>query len=214
MTRVALNTPNLFYKVIFLFEYLAMQSRPTVYVSRITNLSDARYCAGMGADMLGFVVDPAHRDYVSPESYQQMIGWIAGPGRVMETGALPSAEVTTAASQYAADYLHITADRLEEFKDGALPLIVEVGFNDADRARKENHPSIAYWMVTDVPDTVEASDFAERSVLIARTGLEGSAAAFLAHCGAAGIVLKGSHEAAPGLKDYDHLSQILEELNG
>ncbi len=191
-----------------------MQSRPTVYVSRITNLSDARYCAGMGADMLGFVVDPAHRDYVSPESYQQMIGWIAGPGRVIEPGPTPLADVTTAAAEYAADYIHITVDRLSDFRDASVPLIVEVGFLDAARAMNEPNKAIAFWMVTDVPDDVKASYFQGRPVLIARIGLEGSAAAFLSRCGASGIVLKGSHEAAPGLKDYDHLSQILEELNG
>lgn len=191
-----------------------MHSPLSVYVSRITNLSDARYCAGMGAEMLGFVIDPAHQDYVSLESYQQMVGWISGPGRVIEAGPVPVVNVTTAAAEYAADYVHITADRLSEFKDASVPLIVEVEFHDAGRVMNEAQNVIAYWMVTDVPDDVEVSYFEGRPVLIARSGLEGSAVAFLARCGASGVVLKGSQETAPGLKDYDHLSQILEELNG
>ena len=32
--------------------------------------------------------------------------------------------------------------------------------------------------------------------------------------GAGGFALQGTRELAPGLKDYDHLSRILEELEG
>lgn len=91
---------------------------------------------------------------------------------------------------------------------------MEVGFSEVGQVWMQVDKSIAYWMVTDVPDQVKASCFAGHPVLIARTGLEGSAATLIKHCSATGIVLQGSHESAPGLKDYDHLSQILEELNG
>ena len=73
-----------------------MQPSPIVYVSRITNLSDARYCAGMGAELLGYVIDPSHPDYVSPENYQQMVGWISGPARVLEIVSSESIDMAAA----------------------------------------------------------------------------------------------------------------------
>jgi len=45
-----------------------------VKVSKITNLSEARYCAGMGVDYLSFPTSS-----VDLKSYQEITGWVAGP---------------------------------------------------------------------------------------------------------------------------------------
>jgi len=45
-----------------------------VKVSKVTNLSEARYCAGMGVDFLSFPVSS-----VDPKTYQEITGWVAGP---------------------------------------------------------------------------------------------------------------------------------------
>ena len=55
-----------------------------VKVGNITNLSDARYCAGMGVDMLGFCFEKKSEQYIDPESYKEIIGWISGPQLVGE----------------------------------------------------------------------------------------------------------------------------------
>lgn len=188
-----------------------MQEHPVTYVSRITNLSDARYCAGMGVDLLGFVVDPADPDYVSPDSFQQMIGWVSGPARVMEVGTF-KVDLATLREQYAPDYLHIPHHRLDEFTNSTTPLIVELPFEQWDAANL-NTQGVAWWMVTGTPD-VPASFTRTAPILVARHDFPGSVAGYLEACGATGVALSGTREVAPGLKDYDHLSQVLEELNG
>lgn len=45
-----------------------------VKVGNITNLSDARYCAGMGVDYLSF---PSDR--IDPKTFGEITGWISGP---------------------------------------------------------------------------------------------------------------------------------------
>ncbi|MFM1835376.1 MAG: hypothetical protein RJA04_63, partial [Bacteroidota bacterium] len=44
-----------------------------VKVSAITNLSDARYCAGMGVDLLGFPLGK-----ISIDQFTEIRNWLAG----------------------------------------------------------------------------------------------------------------------------------------
>ncbi len=57
-------------------------SPPKVKVSGITRLEDARLCAGMGADHLGFDQDPASPRYVAPAVAREIVGWVEGPAPV------------------------------------------------------------------------------------------------------------------------------------
>jgi phosphoribosylanthranilate isomerase len=50
----------------------------TVKISNVTNLSDARYCAGMGVEMLGFSIDEDSPNYISPKNSRISVpGWLA-----------------------------------------------------------------------------------------------------------------------------------------
>lgn len=192
-----------------------MQPKPVIYVSRITNLSDARYCAGMGVDLLGYVVDPADPDYVSPEAYQQMIGWISGPGRVLELGeaVLRKDELKAA---YSPEFIHVHCSRVSDVPHNEWKLIVEVPLPDLDKTQKELsfRKDIAFFLVTSIDAGSPCQVNGAVPLLLGVQILPGSAKDLLDASGAAGIALQGSKEVTPGLKDYDHLSQVLEELNG
>ena len=49
-----------------------------VKICGITDLAAARYCAGAGADYLGFVQDPESPRHVAPEVARAIIGWVDG----------------------------------------------------------------------------------------------------------------------------------------
>jgi phosphoribosylanthranilate isomerase len=197
------------------FQYLDMEPRPLVYVNRITNLSDARYCAGMGVDLLGFVVDPSDPDYVSPETYQQLVGWLSGPERVAEVRSAPFNEALLR-EQYAPQYVHIDSQHLSEWPVTETKLIVEIpaGALSSVRPQLERRGDVAFVLVPDLDDRLPAETTTDIPVLTGILPSHGHSLTHLERTGAAGIVLQGSREAAPGLKDYDHLSQVLEELNG
>jgi phosphoribosylanthranilate isomerase len=57
----------------------------TVKISNVTNLSDARYCAGMGVEMLGFSIDEDSPNYISPKKFEDICSWLAGVTLVAET---------------------------------------------------------------------------------------------------------------------------------
>ena len=63
-----------------------MALKTIVKVGSITNLSDARYCAGMGVEMLGFAFDPSHGYYLQAIQFNEIIKWVSGVTIVGELG--------------------------------------------------------------------------------------------------------------------------------
>lgn len=45
-----------------------------VKVGNVTNLSEARYCAGMGVDYLSFPISS-----IDPKTFKEITGWVSGP---------------------------------------------------------------------------------------------------------------------------------------
>jgi phosphoribosylanthranilate isomerase len=66
-----------------------MALRMRVKVGGITNLSEARYCAGMGCDYLGFRVGGKG---LSPKEFREIAGWVPGPQLVVEVDHLENPE--------------------------------------------------------------------------------------------------------------------------
>ena len=107
-----------------------MLQKPLIYVSRITNLSDARYCAGMGVDMIGFVIDPNDADYVSPSLFQEIMGWISGPKKVIQIPEISHLDFEKIVNDYMPDILSVSATTIMHADLPALPLILELAISD------------------------------------------------------------------------------------
>ena len=192
-----------------------MDSKPVIYVSRVTNLSDARYCAGMGVQMIGVVVDPAHPDYVSPQKYQEMIGWISGPQRVAEILSIGQVNTDEIIRQYAIDFLHVPLAALSQIRSIDIPLLVEVSWEEYEKGVPQlygNELNVAYLIVRGVPAETRMKFPAAPKVLVSLKDIPASYMRVLEASGASGLLLQGSRELAPGLKDYDHLSAALEQM--
>lgn len=50
-----------------------------VKICGLTTLADARYCAGAGADFLGFIFHPSSPRYVEPATVREIAEWLHGP---------------------------------------------------------------------------------------------------------------------------------------
>lgn len=57
-------------------------SFPRLKICGITNLADARYSAGVGADYLGFIQHPESPRYVDPDFAAEILEWLYGPAPV------------------------------------------------------------------------------------------------------------------------------------
>ncbi|HEY0656099.1 MAG TPA: hypothetical protein VGD65_23350, partial [Chryseosolibacter sp.] len=110
-----------------------MPLKTLVKVGNISNLSDARYCSGMGVEMLGFRVIEGQQNFVSPKLFQEIRGWVTGPKIVAEIYGLTSPDqLPSILENYAPDYFEIDAAAFSILSDQlALPCIVS-GFISTD----------------------------------------------------------------------------------
>jgi len=180
-----------------------MALKTFVKVGSITNLTEARYCAGMGVDLLGFQTVEGQPCYVAPKAFQEIRGWVAGPQVVAEIYGVTS------------------IDELNEIRTNYLPDYLEMGLKEFFIL---NGQIDLPFILTLLPDE-QIPDFATPAYVIRsqqdQANYNGSlvsvattlqAEAVLESSSSKGLVLLGSSEIKPGLKEYNELSEILEML--
>lgn len=75
--------------------------------SNITNLSDARYAAGVWAHYVGFCFNPESENYIEPNKAKEMLSWINGPIVVAEFGNQPIEWIIEICEFLNTDYIQI-----------------------------------------------------------------------------------------------------------
>ena len=203
-----------------------MSLKTFVKIGKIENLSDARYCAGMMVDILGFNLEEGTEGYLSPERFKEITDWVAGVSFCGEFAHAQVAEIKLAATQYPVEYIETqNIDQLEELAELSQELIFKLVLTDAkDLSKLES--SINY-----------ASEFAKFiSIHLTDDSLKSEAEAILSQMDSSpkllrgyelthenafevvddpiyfGIELEGSPEDRPGFKDYGNVMDILEVL--
>lgn len=186
-----------------------MALKTLVKVGSVTNLSDARYCAGMGVDLLGFRTVQGQENFISPKQFQEIRGWVAGPQIVAEIYGLQTIdELNAIIENYRPDYLELTPRELQIAGSAiTLPFILALD-NGTNLPPATLDP--AYVLVPHNASHLERL-LPDHDVLLA-TETADQVNAAVAGTGISGIALNGSHEIRPGLKDFDNLSEILESL--
>lgn len=180
-----------------------MPLKTLVKVGSITNLSDARYCAGMGVDMLGFNVIETQPNYITPKSFQEIRGWITGPKIIAQITGLQSAVMLDAIlEQYRPDLLELTSSEANLLGTIPLPYILIATKDTSIPAAA----TPAYVLVNE--HDVYAGDIPTLLQITGTAQLDGALSDNQIH----GIALEGGQEIRPGLKSYDELGDILEAL--
>lgn len=183
-----------------------MPLKALVKVGSITNLSDARYCAGMGVDWLGFNVVEGHERYISPKQFQDIRGWISGPKIVAQIYGIPSAAALAEVMEaYRPDLLELGMAELAKFPTPQIPFILSVTSPDALKDLKGVTPE--YIQV----DTLGEDYHGDASLIVSVHSVE-DASKMIERPDVKGISLHGGQEIRPGLKEYDELADILEML--
>lgn len=177
-----------------------MSLKTNVWVNKITTLSEARYCAGMGVQFLGF--QPA---VVDVKTYRDITGWVSGPSFFLDI----SEEMTMPAqvADYACEYLLIREEQVNELPatiDSKLLIKKSLSsFGSTPSHTQADFTLLENW----APESLERAP--ARTVVAVSNPDEALLAISLP---IAGILLQGSTEASPGLMEYDHLSAVLELL--
>jgi phosphoribosylanthranilate isomerase len=193
--------------------------KTTIKVSNLNNLSDARYCAGMGVEMLGFSMDELDFD-----KFKEMRGWLAGVKIVGETKSKDILTIIDLVERYQPDYLEISDwENVIEIQRIGKPIILKVDFATANlpalfQATKVN---VEYFVLESSDDfgiiddaTLSQLDaWSFQYPIILGFGIkESNANDLLEQTQLTGFALKGGNEIRPGVADNEKLMNILEIL--
>lgn len=184
-------------------------TRPKIYASAISNLSDARYFAAMGADVMGFEVD----EQSQMQQIEEMISWVEGPEIALEI----LEDVWTPK----------VLEAIERINPGML--VLPVYWQDVDFFA--NKKVLLKKIIDDDSaadnDLVRICDVPLESMNDAQLKKLSSPEALFLDCNwskadldfalknlpTLGLVLKGGAEEAPGIKSFDELDAIFDYLD-
>ena len=193
--------------------------RTLIKVSNINNLSDARYCAGMGVEMLGFSMDE-----LSFEKFKEMRSWVAGVKVVGETDSQDILKIIELNETYQPDYLQVSDfQNITEIQKIGKPIILKVDFSTANLPAlfQTMKGSVKYFLLENSDDFGVIDDavlsqldaWSFQFPLILGFGVkESNAKDLLEQTQLSGFALRGSDEIRPGFGDSEELMNILEIL--
>ncbi|MDF7820138.1 N-(5'-phosphoribosyl)anthranilate isomerase [Runella sp. MFBS21] len=200
--------------------------KTTVKISNVTNLSDARYCAGMGVELLGFNIDDSSEYFVDLKKFQEIRAWIAGVPIVAQTATTDPTDLLEKLGKYQPDFIQISNPELLPWlkSETAKPLILKVDVDqdadDIEAILTKYAPYVTYFLLESSNNTSLDGDWpdflktlAQGFSILLGFGITPDNAAFLTEdYNITGIALTGSEEIRPGFKDFGELMDILEAL--
>ena len=159
-----------------------------VLVRGINNLSDARYCAGMGAEGLIFTLDPTLPGAVDAALVRELAGWVAGVELIGEFGALPAADINRLVAECGLSRVLLAPTATAQAAELAVPTLPTATYNPATTVAA--YPPV--WLLGHFdPATLPA---------------------LVATVRPAGLILEGGDEIKPGLRDFTELEAVFEAL--
>ena len=197
-----------------------MPLKTLVKVGNITNLSDARYCAGMGVEMLGFNTVPGKTNHINPKAYQEIRGWVSGPLVVAEIYDFEKGLLPGILADYRPDFLELAVRDLTALPaDSTTPLILAVNEGDF-RSEQEDINRLKHvirFVAIKPSENTDAENFianvSKEFPVLLQPAADADIGGALSSLKISGIMLNGSEEIKPGLKNYDHLAEVLEQLD-
>lgn len=203
-----------------------MALKTLVKISNVTNLSDARYCAGMGVDMLGFSMDVDSPDYVDPAKFNEMRSWVAGVLIVGETTSTDPETIEQLLGVYQPDLLQVDeAALLPYLSTFGRPIILRVDLSQLTLDQLNTlfltGSAGAEYVLLESNGTLHLDDdlkialqrAASRYPVLLGTGISVSNVhSLLTDLPVHGIALSGGNEERPGSKEFGELMDILEAI--
>ncbi len=150
---------------------------------------------------------------MNPTLFAAIKSWITGPSMILD---ISESEEQPDVNEYDADFILANTDQLSAIaKASSLPFIVRMSESDLlDSEYLTSHSERIQFVVTNTISLTELEKLNElkHKVLVSIKKHQTNNLADLLSLPIAGLVLTGQTEAMPGLKNYDHLSTVLEQL--
>lgn len=195
-----------------------------VKIGSISNLSDARYCAGMMVDILGFeIANENSQHYVNPSTFQELTEWVAGVSFAGECHNTTIDKLSQVIQKYQIQYIELNQlEILKAFHDKTDKLFIFHYQFDGDLSKLkevlEQADQYAEYIIITASDysDVEAIDEVisriSISALLLRSYQITTSTVSQLSSNWHGIELKGTVEEKAGYKDYGVVMDILEAM--
>lgn len=192
-----------------------MALKLSVKIGDVTNLSDARYAAGMGVDYIGFNINPDSEHFVTSDKVTEIINWVSGVGIIGEIGEKLPIEDNGYGSMLIETSNIELESKLDEYvfridANAATPNRIEDLICRASKAR--------FYVLCLSPDKIEGNeailkDLCQSYPIYLSTNFDKALLEkIVTLIKPNGIEIKGSTEDQPGFKDYDGIADVLEWL--
>lgn len=184
-----------------------MALKTVVKVSGVNNLSNARYCAGMGVDMLGFDMDTLPLD-----TYNEIKNWVAGVKIVGETQTTDLNEALSKIEAFKPDLIEVTDFDLavELYKNSDIEVIFVENSVKSSLNYPENIKFLEFKKMDNASLAVFFSYAAEPYLLISEKNIREQNIEIQGN--RFGITIDADSEERPGLSNFENTMEVLESL--
>jgi phosphoribosylanthranilate isomerase len=197
--------------------------------SSITNLSDARYFASYGINMIGFCFDPQSANFMNPFRVKEITGWIEGPKIVGEFKNLSVEAINETIISQNLHYAQINLADIspEHATINSVPLIVEIAvvvetnFNEVAIQLEKifRNGDLVLLNLTALSPLNEntLNDFVKNicrryPTLLDYNFSSENISSMVQQFNPAGICLHGSHEEKIGTKSFEALDALMSAI--
>jgi phosphoribosylanthranilate isomerase len=206
--------------------------RPKIKICGITRLEDARYCAGAGADYLGFIQHPESPRYIAPENAREIIEWVYGAEPVGVFVNRSADEVNRIAEQAGFRYVQLHGNESPELcEEIELPVIKAIrvmhdAASEQIRYVFERYAEVAHYILLDTHSTSlwggtgESFNWrlarelsAEFPIFLAGGINPSNVVEAIETMTPFAVDLSSGVEEAPGIKDFDKVANLFETVN-
>jgi phosphoribosylanthranilate isomerase len=188
-----------------------------VKVSSIANLSDARYCAGMGVEWLGFPLQE-----ITVEKFTEIRNWLAGVQIVGEFTKATADQVREAVAIYQPDVIEIDSSvslvAIQSI-DVSKILRVNIDTDNLPAIFAASAPYVSHFLlVGDSADSLAGMEAsveiwaAQYPIIVGLDIPESDLDEWVEQSSIQGIGLVAGEEDRPGFRDFTDLMTILEKL--
>ncbi|HEX8548787.1 MAG TPA: hypothetical protein VF691_17615 [Cytophagaceae bacterium] len=193
-----------------------------VKVNSVNNLTDARYCAGMGVSMIGFNFDTRANNSLHIQKVLEISGWISGVEKVGEFEGITPEEDVAIARRIELDYIQFNTLN-SRIKQIDFPVIQKLVIDNTKRDNiptliKEYSDHVKYFLIECDTDELiglksDIKHWCTLAPIILGFGVTTqNLDVILNEIKPAGISIQGGDEIRPGFKDLDELIDLLEAL--
>jgi phosphoribosylanthranilate isomerase len=185
----------------------------TVLVKNITNLSEARYCAGMGVEYLSFDLNPDSPDFLNKKAFEEIRNWLTGVKVLGQVNVSDQGELQTLQNEYQLD--GFVSGNEELLSPGRTDMFFEINVSDPFLEDKLNiySPLVeSFILIVDEADDqiiTKMNQLASLFPVICGYDLDLSQIGRISNTG---FAFSGSKEERPGFNNYDQLMDKLESL--